>query len=98
MDTAEAEHLITEWEGRFETLRASVNELHTTAQIIEALDEEIVARPREGSGLFVDVLRTLYAEAQCVRVRRLIDSDPRSESLDRLLASMLQHPEVLTRK
>ena len=94
-----ADALVAGWITRFDTLRGLVNEIHMTAEVIEALDAELVSRPREGSGFFLDaILRPMYATAQSLRVRRLVDRDNRTESLDRLLAAMVVHPEVLTRE
>lgn len=39
----------------------------------------------------------LYVDRQAVAVRRLVDRDPRSKSMTRLLIEMAEHPETMTR-
>jgi hypothetical protein len=85
------------WLEEFWSIRNEFHYLHVAAEVIEELDAELVFTHRPGSGLVVSVLRTLYAEAQAMRVRRLVDATKGVRSLVHLVGDMAGHATELTR-
>jgi hypothetical protein len=51
MTAPDPDALVAEWTERFDSLRAQVNEIHTTAQVIEELDDELIATTARGKRL-----------------------------------------------
>jgi hypothetical protein len=85
------------WCKHFYAIADDVHFLHIRSEIFEGLDRELVRTRRPGSGNVVEVLRSTYAEAQAVCVRRLVDTRKGTVSLVRLVNEMAQNATVLTR-
>jgi hypothetical protein len=86
------------WCKHFYAIADDVHRLHIRSEIFEGLDRELVRTQRPGSGNLVEVLRSTYAEAQAVCVRRLVDRTKGTVSLVRLVNEMAQNATVLTRE
>jgi hypothetical protein len=97
-ETAKADELHTRWCEDFGRLAQHVHHIHIRGEIIEGLDAELARTKREGSGIVVNVLRPMYAEAQAIRVRLLVDNRKGTRSLSRLVSDMAEHSTVLTRE
>jgi hypothetical protein len=98
-DDPNPDELRAQWAATLEANRQDLLALHLRAEVIGALDDEIVRTQRPGGRDLLEwVIRPMYAEGQVLRVRRLVDDDPRTDSLYRLLTSMADHPEMLSRE
>jgi len=88
-----------EWCGLYDEIARDVWTMNMRAEVIGDLDDELVRMQRDGSGMFLDnVLRPMYAEAQAISVRRLVDNRAGTRSLVRLVAEMAKHPTILSRE
>lgn len=78
------------------TVRDDVYALyHHRAVWREVVDELIRVDPTET--VFADHYTQLYVDRQAIALRRLVDQDPDSLSLTRLLIELAEHPESMTR-
>jgi hypothetical protein len=84
--------------AHFTRLQNQVWDMHTRKEVFEALDDEMVRRRPAESAYFIEMFRALYADAQVMLVRRLVDQGRRTDSFVRLLIGMKKAaPTVLTR-
>ena len=101
--------LVTDDEDKSATLERWRQDVLDTAQSVWALnarrvvfvqmDAELEREGSESATWFrYRFLRPLYGEAQAVGVRRLVDNDWRARSFVRLLAEMIEQPELLSRE
>jgi AbiU2 len=84
------------WQRHADILKYEVWGLHHHRNLWRQMREALVkASPDEGT--YLDHYDKLYVDSQCVAVRRLVDLDPRSVSVARLLTDLARHPESMTR-
>ena len=86
------------WCETFQALSGEVQRFHVRSQIYEPIDQAITVQAKPGSGIVISVLRTMYAEAQAMCVRRLVDTRKGHRSLWRLLDEITRNPAVLSRR
>ncbi len=100
MVESSADVLHREWVSDFEILRKQVNLMHVRKEVCEELCDELDRSSGPGESQFFvrRVLRPMYAQAQVLAVRRLVDPDGRTRSLVLLVNAMADDPEVLSRK
>jgi AbiU2 len=84
------------WRSRWEDLQPQIWDLHVRREIYDGLDEAILARGLPEAGRFLDVQRPMYAEAQAMTVRRLVDTNQRTNSLRTLVADLEANRDLLT--
>jgi len=92
-----ADQFHAQWVDEYAHLANQIHWMHIRAEVFDALVEEIDRRSGEGHEVAIATLRGTYADAQLVRVRRLVDDNRRAVSLVRLLRAMESHPDVLSR-
>ena len=98
-DGDDPDNLRAQWAATLDANHMDLLRLHLRAEVVEALDDEIVRSQRPGGAMLLEqVIRPMYADAQALCVRRLIDKGKRTDSLYRLLTSMADHPELLSRE
>jgi hypothetical protein len=94
---AEREARFRQWQRDVETLTQHVWDLHHQRAIWRQM-RPALDRASTTDTTYLDHYARLYTERQLIAVRRLVDPDPRSNSLTRLLTGLADHPETMSRK
>src|SRR4051812_17129327 len=93
---AERDQRHRRWLAMVSTVRDDVHGLHHHRAIWRQVVDELL-RVAPDERIFADHYTQLYVHRQTIALRRLVDQDPNSLSLTRLLIELAEHPESMTR-
>lgn len=89
--------LILRWEADFGLFAVGIHRIRFVREMMGGLLDEIGVKGGEGSALATDCLVAVYAQAQGVAVRRLVDGDRRARSLVLMLEEMECRAQIFDR-
>jgi hypothetical protein len=85
------------WGEWYDSRRLDVSRIFIRRSVFTSLGSELDRTRLTGLGFFVDTMRPMYADAQVMAVRRLIET-PKHRSLMQLIRQMQPNASVLTRE
>jgi hypothetical protein len=92
---AERDERLQRWRRFIDTITHYVWDLHHHRALWREMRDALIAGSPEDS-TFLDHYARLYTERQLIALRRLVDLDPRSISMARLLTELAEHPETMS--
>lgn len=93
---AERVERLQRWRRHIDLITNHVWDLHHQRALWREMSEALV-HASSADATFLDHYSRIYVERQLIAVRRLVDQDPRSISMARLLTELAEHPETMNR-
>ncbi len=93
---AERDARMTRWLAYVEAIKLEVWSLHHHRSLFCQMTD-VLFQASGDQTFFLEHYWHLYHERQMIAVRRLVDQDPRTVSMTRLLTELAEHPETMTR-
>lgn len=95
---AEHERLLTRWSDWIERITLDLIRGHLHQHVWRSVRDEILRVRPEADQSFLVSYSAIYADGQVMRVRRIADTHPDSDSLINLLDAIRRNPKVMTRE
>jgi hypothetical protein len=93
---AERNARLTRWRKYTEDIKFAVWDLHHHRNLFSQMMDAL-HKVSGDQRYFIDHYWSIYRDSQMVALRRLVDQDPQTISMTRLLTELAEHPETMTR-